>query len=356
MRKIKISFLILTFLLEGIIFVLRFTTNAVKIAQASDADLKAGPYGPDISVGIKEYSKSYRKEHSFKISANKKFNLKDREGNIISTVDANTNLKIRYDGDKYFWIYNSNPKIRIYRQITFDAADNDNYDLIFDINLPDYSYDQYRGKIRLRYAEIEDETDKIWVINIVPLEQYVWGMGEMTGTGPSEHNKVMTTIFRTYGYWKIKYSTKWAYLGFKVNATAGDQIYKGYEWEQDHPNIREAAEATKGKIVMYKNSIALTAYSSWNDGKTRRYEDGHWGKKCRKIKGTKSKIYPYLNLIKDPHGKHPSKSTCALAKEGNHMVGLTANGSLDLAKNHHWDYGKILKYYYSGVSIFKAYQ
>ncbi len=243
-----------------------------KAEAANDANLKAGPYGPEIKVGLKEYSRTYLKEHSFKISANKKFNVKDRGGKIVSTVSANTDFKIRYDGDKYFQIYKSDPKIKIYKQITFDAADGNNNNLIFNINLPNNSYDNYRGRIRLRYADIDGADDKIWVINILPLEQYVWGMGEMAGTGPSEHSKVMTTIFRTYGYWKIKYSTKWAYLGFKVNTTAGDQIYKGYEWEKDHPNIKKMAKATKGKIVMYKGDIVLAAYHSWNDGKTRRYE------------------------------------------------------------------------------------
>src|SRR4030042_6903781 len=164
-------------------------------AGAHDANLKAGPYGPDISVGLREYSRTYLEEHSFTISANKKFNVKNRDGKIIATVAANTDFKIRYDGDKYFKIYKSDPKVKIYKQITFDAADGNNNNLVFDINLSDYSYDHYRGKIRLRYAEIEDESDKIWAINIVPLEQYAWGMGEMAGTGPMEHSKVMATMF-----------------------------------------------------------------------------------------------------------------------------------------------------------------
>ncbi len=324
------------------IVLLLFIASSFRLALpagAHDANLKAGPYGPNISVGLREYSRTYLKEHSFTISANKKFNVKDRDGKIISAVAANTDFKIRYDGDKYFQIYKSDPKIKIYKQITFDATDGNNNNLVFDINLSDYSYDHYRGKIRLRYAEIEDEDDKIWVINILPLEQYTWGMGEMTGTGPMEHSKAMTTIFRTYGYWKIKYSTKWTYLGFKVNTTAGDQIYKGYEWEKDHPNIRKAAQATEGRILMYKDDIALAAYCSWNDGRTRSLQS-----------------YPECRSIKDPHGKHPWMTTKQLFAAGNHMIGLTANGSLDLAKNHDWGWGKILKYYYTGVKIYQAYK
>ncbi len=197
--------------------------------------------------------------------------------------------------------------------------------------------------------------DRIWVINALPLEHYVWGMGEITGTGPEEYNKVMTTIFRTYGYWKIKWSTKYADQGFKVDATPGNQLYYGYDWEKDHQTIKNAALATQGTLVMYDREIALTPYSSWTDGATRRFEDGHWGRSCVTEKSKKSTLYPWLNAVADSRGKNEGKNTCELAATGNHMVGLSANGAVRMAKYDSTGYRDILEHFYAGVDLVAGY-
>jgi len=44
-------------------------------------------------------------------------------------------------------------------------------------------------------------------------------------------------------------------------------------------------------------------------------------------------------------------TTAQLEAAGNHMVGLIAHGSLHLADEHDWSYNKILKYYYTGISL-----
>ena len=169
-------------------------------------------------------------------------------------------------------------------------------------------------------------------------------MGEMTGTGPFEHSKVMTTMFRTYGKWYVDYATKYAPLGFKIRSDSGSQIYRGYDWEQAYPNIRKAAEATRGSVMTYSGETALTPYSSWSDGRTRSFEE-RWG----------SKLYPWCQSVSDPYGKHPTKSTSTLEAEGNHMVGLIANGSLNLARDHGWDYARIMRYYYKNINLDAAY-
>ena len=200
----------------------------------------------------------------------------------------------------------------------FDAADGDNSTIIFNTHGSD-SYDHYRGKIEIHYYHGDDiyggnsnSVTQIWVVNKLPLEQYVWGMGETTGTGDTDHVRVMTTIFRTYGDWYIENATKYKPLGFKIRSDSGSQIYGGYDWEKDHPHIKEAADDTRGKIVKYKGDVALTPYCSWTDGKTRAL-DG----------------YPYLKSVKDPYGK---KKGLKPGQNGNHMWGLSANGALGYAK------------------------
>ncbi|MFH0969752.1 MAG: SpoIID/LytB domain-containing protein, partial [Patescibacteria group bacterium] len=309
--------------------------------DGSEIESEISQLGPDISVGLWNYTKDSIKETPFKIEANKKYNIKDSSGNIIANVDGGTITRVTYDSDKNFKAYNSIPEKLINREVFFDATDGDNSNIIFDIYRPTSEYDQYRGKIKVRYTD----SNNIWVINILPMEQYAWGMGETTGTGPFEHTKVMTTIFRTYGYWYAEYATKYLPYGFRIRSDSGSQIYRGYDWEKKYTNIKKAADETRGSIVRYKGEIALTPYSSWTDGRTRSFEE-RWG----------SKDYPWCQSVKDPYGKHPTMTTAQLEAAGNHMVGLSANGSVKLAgENYKKSYDWILKYYYTGISIDKMY-
>lgn len=314
-----------------------------------EADLGGGALGPEISVGLWSYTKNDLKESYFRIKANKDYSIKDKNGTLIATIPAETSTRVKYVSDKNMRVYESVPETLINREIFFEAADGNNTDLIFDLNRPGSSFDRYRGKIKLRFFESSNsDGDRIWVINTLPLEQYIWGMGEIIGDGDPDHNKVMTTAFRTYGYWKIKFSTKYAAQGFKVDATSSSQIYYGYDWEEGHPNIKTAAEATQGKIVMHRNKdineIAITPYSSWTDGRTRSFEE-RWG----------SKGYPWCQSVPDPYGKHPTLKTEELERAGNHMVGLSARGSVKLASEHDWSWERILNYYFDNINIIKAY-
>jgi hypothetical protein len=321
-------------------------------AEFGEADLGCGVQdgssnclGPEITVGLIEYTKKNLQDDYFRLKANEDYNILDKNDTVIATVPADINTRVKYDSDGRLKIYNSISDTLVQDEVRFAAADGTTYDTIFDINKPDTENDQYRGKMKLKfYNSSNADGDRIWAINTVPLEQYVWGMGEMTGSGDGDHNKVMTTIFRTYGYWKMKFSTKYAEQGFKVNATPGNQLFYGYIWEANHPRIKEAAEESWGKIVMYHGEIALTPYSSWSDGRTRSFEE-RWG----------SNDYPWCQSVSDPYGKNPTMPTADLEAAGNHMVGLIANGSLSLATDHHWDWQDILSYYYTGINLLKAY-
>jgi len=310
-----------------------------KNIMKNEANLGGSALGPEISVGLVSYDKSYSKSNPFTFSANKNYLVKDKNGVVIREVTAATETKIAYAGNGNLKIFDaSGTEVQVVEYVNLEAQDGNSDDMIFKVEPnPQLSFNEYRGKLRVRYV---DEKDKIWVINFLPLEHYVWGMGEITGTGDNDYNRVMTTSFRTYGYWKIKFSTKYAVEGFKVDATPGNQLYYGYDWEKTHSTIRDAAIETRGRIAMYGERIAITPYSSWTDGRTRSWEE-RWG----------STNYPWCQSVADPYGKHPTKSTVTLEAEGNHMVGLSAHGALNLADEHNWDWDRIMKYYYTGISL-----
>lgn len=316
-------------------------------AQATAA-APTSSLGPEITVGLIEYTKSNLKDSPFRIHANKDYNIRNKDGTVLASVPAATETKVNYDSSDNMKVSGSIADTVVAKEVSFDAADRNNGDIIFDINKSNTNYDQYRGKMKLRYYDGSgSDADRIWAINTLPLEQYVWGMGEITGTGPTDHNRVMTTAFRTYGYWYITYANKYKNQGFKLTATSGNQIYYGYDHEVSYPRIKVAADDTRGKIVKYKGEIAITPYSSWTDGRTRSWKE-RWG----------SSEYPWCKSVEDPYGKNSSMSTKDLENAGNHMVGLSAHGSLKLAdpdEKYKWDWEKILKYYFTGIDISSIY-
>lgn len=293
--------------------------------------------GPEIAVGLRYAEKS----GTFKIDGNRAYNIKDGDGNIVAQVAADATTKVAYSDDGKLEVSDSvSPALLISDKVLFDATDGDNSTIIFDTH--DGSDNRYRGKIEVNYYHGSDiysggsgSVTQIWIINKLPLEQYVWGMGETTGTGDTDHVRVMTTIFRTYGDWYIENATKYKPLGFKIRSDSGSQIYGGYDWEKDHPNIKSAAEDTRGRIIKYEGEVALTPYCSYTNGKT------------RALKG-----YPYLKSVKDH--KAGIKKGLKAGDGGNHMWGLSAHGALGYAKDGKaWDW--ILKHYYTGVDIDTAY-
>ncbi len=330
-----------------------------KKTHRREANLGGSALGPKISIGLHEFTRNELRDDSFRITAYKastgdpiSYKIKDKNNSSIISVGAGEQTRVKYNSKKTLRIYNydssqdDEEKI-LSKEVRFTAKNSsDVNDIFFKYSHDEIatSYVKYRDNIKLRYYDASgSDRDRIWVINYLPLEHYVWGMGEITGTGDRDYNRVMTISYRTYGYWKIKYSTKYASRGFKVNATPGNQLYYGYVWETKYARIKKAAKVTRGKIVMYGHRIAITPYSSWTDGRTRSFEE-RWG----------SKNYPWCKSVKDPYGKHPSKSTSRLVSEGNHMVGLSAHGALDRA-DHGGSYSKIIKYYYTNVDIYRAY-
>ena len=311
-------------------------TPATTPAQTTSTN-QTGSLGPEISVGIRYNSKS----DTFKIDANKTYNIRKSDGgDVIAQIAGGSTTKVEYDGNGNLKVSGSIADTSVSDQVWFDAADGDNSTIIFNTHGSD-SYDHYRGKIEIHYYNGKDiynnksnKVTQIWLINKLPLEQYVWGMGETNGTGDTDHVRVMTTVFRTYGDWYIENATKYKRLGFEIRSDYANQIYGGYDWEKDHSHIKDAANDTRGKIITYKGDAILAAYCSYTDGHTRDYPD--------------LKHYPYLKSVED--NKLGTKKGLKPGDSGNHMWGLSANGALGYAKDgKSWTW--ILQHYYTGVKI-----
>ncbi|MFH0829527.1 MAG: SpoIID/LytB domain-containing protein [Candidatus Kerfeldbacteria bacterium] len=208
---------------------------------------------------------------------------------------------------------------------------------------------KFRGVIEVNYASA---TSKLWVINELPVEQYIKGLGETGSKSPIEFAKALITSARTYALFHTFYQAKHRAENYYINSST-DQIYRGYNYEIQTPNITQAANETRGIVITHPSMIdeknitgvIVAAYSSCTDGRTRSYEE-RWG-------GPPDK-YPYLLSVPDPNGICTNPVWLA-GEGGNHMVGMSAVGALNTIVQQGLTYDAILKYYYTGVSLIKAY-
>ncbi len=131
---------------------------------------------------------------------------------------------------------------------------------------------QYRGNIEMRKTG-----GRIWVINVVNVEDYLKGVVPCEIGGLSEDlieaAKAQAVAARTYAYAHIN---QYDHLGFDLYATIQDQVYKGISAERDVTN--RAIQKTAGEIMTYRNQPIEAKYHSTCGGRTADFNDAWQGK------------------------------------------------------------------------------
>ncbi|MFH1182956.1 MAG: SpoIID/LytB domain-containing protein [Candidatus Moraniibacteriota bacterium] len=282
---------------------------------------------PKIKVGLNSYKKSDLNDKSITIKVNKSSQIKGSGGNLLGKIPGDSEIRIFFDfSKKEYRVVSVNLDARAKEPIVINPDNQEEaVSTVTDVG-------RYRGNIEIRFASF---TKTLWIVNELPLEYYVWGMGEASNNSPSEYLRALSVAYRTYGYWKVKNGTAYSKEGFHVTDTGSSQVYGGYSRENNQPNIVAAAKATGGLVVKYGDRLAITPYCSGTDGNTRSWADV-WG----------STDYPWCKSVPDPLGIKGNATTLS----GNHMVGMSATGAYNYAQEG-WDYEKILKYYYQGITL-----
>lgn len=206
----------------------------------------------------------------------------------------------------------------------------------------------YRGTVEFRTAT----NGKTWVINELPVESYLRGLAETSGTDALEFRKALLTAARTYALHHWSKKTKHGDENYDLNATT-DQVYRGYAHELRSPSVAEAVEATRGMVMFHAaaqtsinpNGIILAAYSACTDGRTRSFQE---------VWGGDGVMTPYLVSVPDPDGICQTERY-RLGLDGNHMVGLSGNGAR-AAVLAGATYDQTLLQYYTGVALTKFYE
>jgi hypothetical protein len=204
-----------------------------------------------------------------------------------------------------------------------------------------YNDNRFRHIIEMRHSKA---TGKVWIINELPINQYLKGMAESSNASPVEFHKVLITAARTYAMYHyfrgvdnkvLDGSTKHADEHFHVDANY-DQVYRGYNSELRIPNLAKAVDETSGQALTHNGQLVIAPYFSNSDGRTRSWTEV-WG-------GTAK---PWLVSVSAPEDKG--------LKLWGHGVGMSARAALVMVTDGKKSWQTVLSHFYQGTKLQKIY-
>ncbi len=270
------------------------------------------------------------------ISCDHLWDLTDGEGKVLEEMGAEKSVTAFYK--KGLYTYNAGKgAISSSSYLRFVPKDDEAICTIenFDRRVTRgtaHADNTFRDILELRYNSTKDRT---WVINELPIEEYLYGIAETSNDSHTEFQKTLVTIARTYALYHWERGTKHAKEFFHMTAYSGDQVYKGYGYEQRIPRVVEAVKETRGITVTYEGKTAITPYFSRSNGQTYDWSEV-WGGNVPWVKG-----------VACPCDKGKT--------QWGHGVGLSASEALCQAKNgKFWE--DILHYFYTGVDLTKRWE
>jgi len=125
---------------------------------------------------------------------------------------------------------------------------------------------QYREQIKM----IPGPNQDVWVINVLPLEEYLVGLinYEISSQWSIEALKAQVVAARTYAFYQRSNRSGELY---DVDSGVSDQVYGGVGKEDSRS--RKAVQATRGELILYQGSPIFAVYSSSCGGKTEEGEN-----------------------------------------------------------------------------------
>ena len=107
------------------------------------------------------------------------------------------------------------------------------------------NFNAFRGALELRFSP---KSKKVWMVNELPLDDYLAGLGEALETDNPEYQKAFSVASRSYALFHLMRGGKYGSDEiFHLNNTSSDQVYKGYSWEKYAPKLAGASRTTAGR-------------------------------------------------------------------------------------------------------------
>ncbi len=209
--------------------------------------------------------------HSTNVSAGG-FAVTDEYGSPLFSTDGSTDLIVKNEGGAVV-IYEESSLLFTYSGTIIIEP------IAGDIALNGVAY---RGSLKL-----VPKSEKLTVINIVELENYLYGVlpKEMGGSAPLEALKAQAVTARSY---TARFIGRHADDGFDLCTSVHCQVYGGSGCETTLAT--RAVDGTQGIIAIYDDKIAELYYFA-SDGGTTESVEHVWG----------STLHPYLKAVEDPY-------------------------------------------------------
>ena len=273
-----------------------------------------------------------------KVSGSGPFSAADASGKQLASVPAGQTATVVSSGPGSYMLNINGQNIGSALPIRFTPGAGAT---LSGPDLPTYARD-FRGALEANFSA---KSNKLWLIDELPLEDYVKGIGEEPEGLTPEAYKALSVAYRTYALSTLQRhrgDSGWGEpfdLGSSTEFVApyagANQIYSGYHRETLGPLLTQGEQATSGQVVTYNGAVAVTPYFSHSDGHTRSWAEVWHGN-----------THPWLVSVADPDSN-------GLALLG-HGVGMSMRSAIKRAGTG-WSYDQILRYFYSGVRVTKLY-
>lgn len=307
------------------------TTAVMPVINQDDAIVGNEMTEPMIRVGVLIVDEET--DNQVIITSNESdYTVTDTNGNLLAEMVKGKKVTAAWDGTRYTFdrgngLEKSTYPLRFVPKTANAVLTVTNFDRTVTRGSANAD-NTFRNVLELRHNDVKSRS---WLINEVPMEFYLKGLGETSNASHLEFQKALITAARTYAFYHWTRNTKHDGEGFHVDAYS-DQVYKGYGQELRTPRLSQAVDATRGEIVTYNGETAITAYFSRSAGKTLDWSEV-WGGSV-----------PWSKSVPVP---------CDVGKTlWGHGVGMSASGALCMANDGKlWE--EILQYFYTGIAFDK---
>jgi SpoIID/LytB domain protein len=144
---------------------------------------------------------------------------------------------------------------------------------------PSGRYHAYRGSI-----VAQPSGGLLYIINVLPIEDYLRGLGEVPSSWPLEAIKAQIVAARCYALTHMGSTSL-----YDVDDTTQYQVYRGIDSESGSQNA--AVDQTRGQVLMFNGRVIEAFFSASDGGHTANVSD---------VFGGSLATYPYLRGVLDP--------------------------------------------------------
>ncbi len=306
-----------------------FTARAVR---APIVNAPAQLATPDVRVGLLDISDNNPGVDQATIFSTAGLEIRDEGGAILAQLGQDERVSIRRDIPNELHVIDlpDSTQVQTVGKVLIDPVEDSL--LRLEETAPRRTY---RGSMEFAWLP---SFQSAWVVNTLPLDDYLAGLVEQNDTIPWEALRASAIAFRTYAY-TVRDQRRSRGTLFDVAASTRhtptlytrDQVYHGYARELLGTRLRDAVYDTRGCVLTYLGSTIHAVYFSRADGRTRSWHV-EWG----------GPIKPWAVAVDDPYSQGqallghgiglPLRSANAMAADG-------ANGE------------QILAAYYTGVAF-----